>query len=108
MVRTSRPRRRRIAVANMQREYSKVIDDAKLDFLNLDQDATIRTTSCGTRGASLHLVGVTHVDHLPDFFMAPEGLFSRDGEDAEIWKVFLLTCVADTLREKPWESTGKR
>ena len=57
----------------LQREYSKVIDDAKLDSLNLDQDATIRTTSCGARGASLHLVGpVTHDDHLPDFFMVPE------------------------------------
>ena len=56
----------------LQREFSRLIDDDAFRQLNLSENAKVRAKSCGSRGASLYLVGpVTYDSSLADFFMEP-------------------------------------
>ena len=56
----------------LQREFSMAIDDHELTSMDLDTDGRVRSTSCGSRGASLYLVGpVAYDDQLHEFFMDP-------------------------------------
>ena len=54
----------------LQREFSVAIDDDALAKLGLDIGDSIRSTSCGSRGASLYLVGpVSYDDRLSEYFL---------------------------------------
>lgn len=56
----------------LQREFSKIIDDGRQQRLKLTEDDWIRAKSCGSRGASLYLVGpVSYDDRLGELFMDP-------------------------------------
>eukprot|EP00742_Colponemidia_sp_Colp-10_P014328 GILJ01016264.1.p1 GENE.GILJ01016264.1~~GILJ01016264.1.p1 ORF type:complete len:664 (-),score=53.02 GILJ01016264.1:80-2071(-) len=56
----------------LQRLFSAAIDDHKKVTMCLSDDETIRTNSCGSRGASMYLVGpLTYDDKLHEMFMEP-------------------------------------
>lgn len=60
----------------LQREFSRLIDDAKQASLDLSLEDRARAKSCGSKGASLYLVGpLTYDTALPDFFL-PTALFN--------------------------------
>ena len=56
--------------AKLQHHFSVAIDDHAFAKLNLSGDEMARATSCGSRGASLYLVGpLSYDERLSEFFM---------------------------------------